>query len=67
MATGAKNAKSQMTTVRIPHEVMDDIEQLKEPGESTAGFSYCRKRRDQTLPAAQGQRAGVTITSAVVR
>ncbi|EMV1398195.1 hypothetical protein AABK97_005024, partial [Escherichia coli] len=38
MATGAKNAKSQMTTVRIPHEVMDDIEQLKEPGESTAGF-----------------------------
>lgn len=43
MATGAKNAKSQMTTVRIPHEVMDDIEQLKEHGESTAGFSYCRK------------------------
>ncbi|EPQ7530628.1 YlcI/YnfO family protein, partial [Escherichia coli] len=38
MATGAKNAKSQMTTVRIPHEVMTDIEQLKEPGESTAGF-----------------------------
>ncbi|ELI7901840.1 hypothetical protein RSE72_002791 [Yersinia enterocolitica] len=38
MATGAKNAKSQMTTVRIPHEVMVDIEQLKEDGESTAGF-----------------------------
>ncbi|HCR0195773.1 TPA: hypothetical protein OMS37_001255 [Enterobacter roggenkampii] len=38
MATGAKNAKSQMTTVRIPHEVMEDIESLKEDGESTAGF-----------------------------
>ncbi|SQH41713.1 Uncharacterised protein [Salmonella enterica] len=38
MATGAKNAKSQMTTVRIPHDVMEDIEQLKEEGESTAGF-----------------------------
>jgi hypothetical protein len=38
MATGAKNAKSQMTTIRIPHEVMEDIEQLREEGESTAGF-----------------------------
>ncbi|WP_232045168.1 MULTISPECIES: YlcI/YnfO family protein [Kosakonia] len=38
MATGAKNAKSQMTTVRIPHEVMEDIERLREDGESTAGF-----------------------------
>lgn len=38
MPTGAKNAKSQMTTVRIPHEVMENIERLKEEGESTAGF-----------------------------
>lgn len=38
MATGAKNAKSQMTTVRIPHEVMEDIERLREDGESIAGF-----------------------------
>lgn len=38
MATGAKNAKSQMTTVRIPHEVMEDIERLREEGESTACF-----------------------------
>lgn len=38
MATGAKNAKSQMTTVRIPHEVMEDIDRLREDGESTAGF-----------------------------
>lgn len=38
MVTGAKNAKSQMTTVRIPHDVMEDLESLKEDGESTAGF-----------------------------
>ena len=38
MATGAKNAKSQMTTVRIPHDVMEDIELFKHEGESTAWF-----------------------------
>ncbi|MEH2772242.1 YlcI/YnfO family protein [Klebsiella pneumoniae] len=38
MATGAKNAKSQMTTVRIPHDVMEDIELFKHEGESTEGF-----------------------------
>lgn len=38
MATGAKNAKSQITTVRIPHDVMEDIELFKHEGESTAGF-----------------------------
>lgn len=38
MATCAKNAKSQMTTVRIPHDVMEDIELFKHEGESTAGF-----------------------------
>lgn len=55
MATGAKNAKSQMTTVRIPHEVMEDIERLKENDESTAGFLVTaakgeikRRQRKQT-------------------
>ncbi len=54
MATGAKNAKSQMTTVRIPHEVMTDIEQLKEPGESTAGFLVtAAKARSNAASAAR--------------
>lgn len=55
MATGAKNAKSQMTTVRIPHDVMEDIESLKQEGESTAGFLVTaargeikRRQRKQT-------------------
>lgn len=44
MATGAKNAKSQMTTIRIPHDVMEEIESLKQDGESTAGFLVCAAR-----------------------
>lgn len=55
MATGSKNAKSQMTTVRIPHEVMNDIEQVKDDGESTAGFLVTAakgeiKRRQRRKP-----------------
>lgn len=33
-----KNAKSQMTTVRIPHDVMESMELVKLDGESNAGF-----------------------------
>ncbi|WP_025121322.1 MULTISPECIES: YlcI/YnfO family protein [unclassified Serratia (in: enterobacteria)] len=33
-----KNAKSQLFTVRVPHEVVSDMETLKRDGESTAGF-----------------------------
>jgi hypothetical protein len=39
MATGAKNAKSQMTTVRIPHDVMEDIESLKQKAKAPLVFS----------------------------
>lgn len=46
MVTGAKNAKSQMTTVRIPHDVMEGIEQSKEDGESTAGFLVAAARSE---------------------
>ncbi|WP_407201122.1 YlcI/YnfO family protein [Citrobacter werkmanii] len=55
MATGAKNAKSQMTTVRIPHDVMEDIELFKHEGESTAGFlvtaAKCEIKRRQRQKA----------------
>lgn len=33
-----KNAKSQMTTVRIPHDVFEGMESVKLDGESNAGF-----------------------------
>lgn len=33
-----KNAKSQMTTIRVPHDVMEGMESVKQDGESNAGF-----------------------------
>ena len=38
MASANKNAKSQLFTVRVPHEVVSDMELLKRDGESSAGF-----------------------------
>ncbi|AGH74718.1 YlcI/YnfO family protein [Edwardsiella tarda] len=38
MATGAKNAKSQTIAARVPHDIADSIEELKEEGESTGQF-----------------------------
>ncbi|MCX8984208.1 YlcI/YnfO family protein [Citrobacter portucalensis] len=38
MATPNKNAKSQLTTVRVPHDVMEGMEEVKQDGESNAGF-----------------------------
>ncbi|WP_354691784.1 YlcI/YnfO family protein [Phytobacter sp. RSE-02] len=38
MATGNKNSKSQFMTARVPHEVVDAMEQVREPDESKAQF-----------------------------
>ncbi|EAO2684350.1 YlcI/YnfO family protein [Salmonella enterica subsp. enterica] len=38
MATGSKNAKSKRIDVRVPHQIADTIEILKEDGESTGQF-----------------------------
>lgn len=38
MATGPKNSKSQSVTARIAHELIEGMEQFKEPGESTGQF-----------------------------
>ncbi|MFW5401636.1 YlcI/YnfO family protein [Yersinia sp. 2553 StPb PI] len=38
MATGSKNAKSQSLTARIPHEIIEGMELVKEKGESTGQF-----------------------------
>ncbi|MER3011874.1 YlcI/YnfO family protein [Serratia nematodiphila] len=38
MASANKNAKSQLFTVRVPHEVVSEMESLKRDGESSAGF-----------------------------
>lgn len=38
MATGSVNNKSKQVNVRVPHEVLEEIESVKDNGESTAGF-----------------------------
>lgn len=38
MATSNKNSKSQLFTVRVPHDLVTDMENLKTDGESNAGF-----------------------------
>ncbi|EEX7361349.1 hypothetical protein HVV37_24540 [Escherichia coli] len=38
MATGTKNAKSQALKARVPHEIVNAMESVKESGESTSQF-----------------------------
>ncbi len=38
MATSNKNAKSQFMTARVPHEVVDAMEQVRDERESKAQF-----------------------------
>lgn len=38
MATGSKNAKSQSVTARIAHEILESMELVKGPEESTGQF-----------------------------
>ncbi|MEQ9882268.1 YlcI/YnfO family protein [Pectobacterium brasiliense] len=38
MATGSRNNKSQQIVSRVPLDLIDELEKVKEDGESTAGF-----------------------------
>lgn len=44
MATGNVNNKSQIKNVRVPHDVLNDMESVKQAGESTAGFMVTAMR-----------------------
>lgn len=46
MATKAVNAKSQTVAARVPHDVMNAVEKVKEPGESTGQFITAALRRE---------------------
>ncbi|EHR7952830.1 TPA: YlcI/YnfO family protein [Escherichia coli] len=46
MATKAVNAKSQTIAARIPHEVVNALEELKESGESTGQFVTAALKRE---------------------
>ncbi|EGR7198764.1 hypothetical protein I9G50_004785 [Salmonella enterica] len=58
MATGRKNNKSLQVSVRIPLDDLELIEQVKDDGESTAGFLITAakgeiKRRQRRKPKEQ--------------
>ncbi|EIY5519548.1 hypothetical protein MM424_005092 [Salmonella enterica] len=58
MATGRKNNKSLQVSVRIPLDDLELIEQVKNDGESTAGFLITAakgeiKRRQRKKPKEQ--------------
>lgn len=38
MATGSRNNKSQQVVARVPLDLINELEKVKEEGESTAGF-----------------------------
>jgi aspartate ammonia-lyase len=38
MATGTSNAKSQALKARVPHEIVEAMEEVKSDGESTSQF-----------------------------
>ncbi|KEY59650.1 YlcI/YnfO family protein [Serratia sp. DD3] len=38
MATGSRNNKSQQIVSRVPLELIDELEKVKDEGESTASF-----------------------------
>lgn len=46
MATKAINAKSQTVAARVPHDVMNAVEKVKAPGESTGQFVTAALKRE---------------------
>ncbi|EGM2434883.1 hypothetical protein ILU99_002944 [Salmonella enterica] len=46
MATKAVNAKSQTVAARVPHDVMNAVEKVKEPDESTWQFVTAALKRE---------------------
>ncbi|MFZ4220417.1 YlcI/YnfO family protein [Enterobacter ludwigii] len=58
-----KNAKSQMTTVRIPHDVIDGMEAVKQDGESNAGFIVTAMRGEIARRQASGSEENPLLSS----
>lgn len=63
MATGPKNTKSQSLTARIPHEVIEDMEVVKQEGESTAGFIVSAMRGEIARRQTEGARENPLLSS----
>lgn len=58
-----KNAKSQMTTVRIPHDVIEGMETVKQGGESNAGFIVTAMRGEIARRQIEGSKENPLLSS----
>lgn len=58
-----KNAKSQMTTVRIPHDVIEGMEAVKQDSESNAGFIVTAMRGEIARRQVEGSEENPLLSS----
>ncbi|EEX7306715.1 hypothetical protein DX487_001469 [Escherichia coli] len=58
-----KNAKSKMTTLRVPHDVMQGMESVKLDGESNAGFIVTAMRGEIARRQAEGSGEDPLVSS----
>ena len=58
-----KNAKSQMTTIRVPHDVMEGMESVKLDVESNAGFIVTAMRGEIARRQAEGSGENPLVSS----
>ncbi|EIC82976.1 YlcI/YnfO family protein [Serratia sp. M24T3] len=63
MATGSVNNKSQIKNVRVPHDVLHDMESVKLNGESTAGFIVTAMRSEITRRQLEGSEENLLLSS----
>lgn len=63
MATGSVNNKSQIKNVRVPHDVLSEMECVKQPGESTAGFIVSAMRSEITRRQLEGSGDSLLLSS----
>ncbi|MBW5879417.1 YlcI/YnfO family protein, partial [Yersinia enterocolitica] len=61
--TNRKNARSQMTTIRVPHDVMEGMESVKQDGESNAGFIVAAMRGEIARRQAEGTGENPLVSS----
>lgn len=63
MATGSVNNKSQIKNVRVPHDVLSDMESVKQNGESTAGFIVTAMRSEIARRQLEGGKGNLLVSS----
>lgn len=63
MAKNTINDKSKQISIRIPHDVMDDMEALKREDESNAGFIVTAMRGEIARRQSEGGRENPLLSS----